>query len=1065
MIDRYQLQSAAARIALERARFGEATVDTVLAVLEEHLAALPHASLESASPGELPGEQRKQVTILFAAIDGLTRLKDAARNTERLKQIDLLWRRLDETIYYHGGIVDKHMGDVVMGVFGVPLARENDPERAVRCGLALRELAGEMLAFAPESDTGELRDPTKGPVIRIGINTGQVSLGQVGSDAGLTVIGDAVNVASRLKEAAAESGIYISYDTYRLVRNLFRVEPLGEVTVKGRQMPLNVYRVVGSQPRLFFAGNEGVEGVSVPMIGRERELTKLRHTLEEAAQAGRGGLITIVGEAGVGKSRLIREFHRRLGEYPFKPTVFQGRTDQRLTQVPYSLLRDLLVRHFGIEENDRAATIEEKIVERMAATLPAAGRRVTRNEDLRGRAAAIGRLAGLGLPATIQVTNPRRGSAGREQAIAVLLEYLEAVAHRSAATLFFLEDIHWADEDSLALLERVAGIAAGAPLLIIGLARPTLFEWRPGWPGECAAPTTTLPLLPLSEADSRELVYTILRKLPQIPAALSDLIVQSAAGNPFYVEELVRVLIEDGIIVPSETTWQVRPRALTRLRVPATLTGVLQARLDRLPEAERVTLQQAAVLGDDFWAGAVLQMNKVARFPLDEGQVEEALNALERRDMIFRAEKPALPNSRAYLFKHAVLREVAYESVLLRDRAAYHLQAARWLEAQRSDRTAEYAAPIAQHYELAGRAAEAARLYEIAAGRANEEFKIGQAIGYYRKVLELLRTMPQYLDTRLTVLDRLGRLLLQRGRLVEALDAYRMMHDGAELDGNLAVQARAENACAAVFLELGDNHQVRLATARAEQLARLSGTDIELVWAYLRQAEVAGRMDDSIAAVDAASKALERGRALDAPRETARALAFLIAHCPVTGETEEAARAHDELLALVEGLINRGRLEDAADALVSLGRARLGAGLHAEAQVLFEQALAHLQRAGDRRAAADTLRWLGMAVCRMGRSDLAIGHLEEAEALAEATGSRYMRLGCRLAMGEALLAQGRYDAAEATLRQVIAAVENRARLGSWAESQHAYALLVEVLNRQGRRDEARLVGQRQRAGA
>jgi len=1064
MIDRYQLQTAATRIALERARFGEATVDTVLAVLEEHLAALPGAPDSSGAQGELPGEQRKQVTILFAAIDGLTRLKDVARNTERLKQIDLLWRRLDETIYYHGGIVDKHMGDVVMGVFGVPLSRENDPERAVRCGLALRELAGEMLAFAPESDTGELRDPTKGPVIRIGINTGQVSLGQVGSDAGLTVIGDAVNVASRLKEAAAESGIYISYDTYRLVRNLFRVEPLGEVTVKGRQMPLNVYRVVGSQPRLFFAGNEGVEGVSVPMIGREREMATLRQTLEQAAQAGRGGLITIVGEAGVGKSRLIREFYRRLGEYPFKPTVFQGRTDQRLTQVPYSLLRDLLIRHFGIEESDRAATIEEKIVERLAAALPA-GHRATRGDGLRGRAVAIGRLAGLGLPATIQVTNPRRGSAGREQAIAVLLEYLEAVAHRSAATLFFLEDIHWADEDSLALLERVAGIAAGAPLLIIGLARPTLFEWRPGWPGECAAPTTTLPLLPLSEADSRELVFSILRKLPQIPAALSDLIVQSAAGNPFYVEELVRVLIEDGVIVPSETTWQVRPRALTRLRVPATLTGVLQARLDRLPEAERVTLQQAAVLGDDFWAGAVLQMNKVARFPLEEAQVEEALDALERRDMIFRAEKPALPSSRAYLFKHAVLREVAYESVLLRDRAAYHLQAARWLEAQRSDRTAEYAAPIAQHYELAGRAAEAARLYEIAAGRANEEFKIGQAIGYYRKVLELLRTMPQYLDTRLTVLDRLGRLLLQRGRLVEALDAYRMMHDGAELDGNLAVQARAENACAAVFLELGDNHQVMSSTARAEQLARLSGTDIELVWAYLRQAEVTGRMGDSIAAVTAVRKALDRSRALDAPRETARALAFLIAHCPSTGETEEATRAHEELLALVEGLINRGRLEDAADALVSLGRARLGAGLYAEAKALFEQALAHLQRAGDRRAAADTLRWLGVAVCRVGRSDLAIGHLEEAEALAEATGSRYTRLGCRLAMGEALLAQGRYDAAEATLRQVIAAVENRARLGSWAESRHAYELLVEVLNRQGRRDEARLVGQRQRGGA
>lgn len=1057
MFDRNRLETAAARLALERARFGEATVATALAVLEERLAALPSAPAEPDDPEQAPGEQRKQVTILFAAIDGLTDLTDAARNTERLKQIDLLWRRLDETIYYHGGIVDKHMGDVVMGVFGVPLARENDPERAVRCGLALRELAGEMLAFAPEPDTGDLRDPAKGPVIRIGINTGQVSLGRVGSDAGLTVIGDAVNVASRLKEAAAEGGIYISYETHRLVRNLFRVEPLGEVSVKGRQVPLNVYRVVGSQPRLFFPGNEGVEGVDVPMIGRGREMSALRQALEETAQAGRGGIITIVGEAGVGKSRLVREFHRRLGDYPFKPTIFQGRTDQRLTRVPYSLLRDLLIRHFGIEESDRAATIEKKIVDSLAAALPAA--RANRSDGLRARAMSIDRLVGLGLPAAVPATAARGQSADREQAIAVLLKYLEAVAHRSAASLFFLEDIHWADEDSLALLERIAALAAGAPLLMIGLARPTLYEWRPGWPGECGAPATTLPLLPLSEADSRELVFSILRKLPQIPATLSDLIVQSAAGNPFYVEELVRVLIEDGVIVPSETTWQVRPRALTRLRVPATLTGVLQARLDRLPESERVTLQQAAVLGDDFWADAVQQMNKAARFPLDATQVDSALEALERRDMIFRAATPAFPGGRAYLFKHAVLREVAYESVLLRDRAAYHLQAARWLEAQSGDRMAGYAAPIAQHYELAGRAAEAARLYEVAAARAGEESKIGQAIGYYRKVLELLRPMPQYLDTRLMVLDRLGRSLLQRGRLVEALDAYRMMHDEAELDGNLSVQARAENARAAVFLELGDNDQAAAATSRAEQLARLSGTDIELVWACLRRAESAGRMGDAETAVAAAGKALERSRALDAPRETGRALAWLAAYCPAANCPEEAERAREELTALVEALAGRDRPEDAADVLVSLGRARLDAGLHGEARTLFERALPLQRRAGDRRAAADTLRLLGTAVCRMGEPEAAIGHLEEAAGLAEATGSRYTRLGCRLALGEAFLARGQYAAAEATLRQVIAAVEDRGRLGSWVESKHAYELLVEVLNRQGRRDEARLFRQ------
>ena len=233
MLTRDQLHDALSQFAAQRARFGDAT-ETVVRVLEERLAALPVETTVVVAPRP-KNEQRKQVTVLFAAIDGFTRLAGATHNTERLRQIDLLWRQLDETIFAHGGIVDKHMGDVVMGIFGVPAARENDPERAVRCAFALRELAGEALAAL----VGVSGRAEKGPelVMRIGINTGPVSLGQVGSDDGQTAIGDTVNVASRLKEATDEGGVYISQDTYRLVRHLFRVEPLGAT------MPYGLLRV------------------------------------------------------------------------------------------------------------------------------------------------------------------------------------------------------------------------------------------------------------------------------------------------------------------------------------------------------------------------------------------------------------------------------------------------------------------------------------------------------------------------------------------------------------------------------------------------------------------------------------------------------------------------------------------------------------------------------------------------------------------------------------------------------------------------------------------------------
>lgn len=1051
MLDRSQIQEAMAILAAERARLGEAAVATTLSVLQERLRSAPPAGADTDIAEA--GEQRKQVTILFAAIDGLTRLTDTP-NTERLRQIDLLWRRLDEIIYSHGGIVDKHMGDVVMGIFGAPLARENDPERAVQCGLALQEAIAELLAFDPERfmDGGQ----TAPPIIRVGINTGQVSLGRVGSDTGQTVIGDAVNVASRLKDATGETGIYISHDTYRLVRHSFLVAPLGEVVVKGRQTPVIVYRVLGPQPRLFFSGSEGVEGVVVPMIGRETEMAALREALEQTAQTGRGRLITIVGDAGVGKSRLLREFHRRLAEFPLKPALFQGRAEQRLTQVPYGLARDLLIRHFGVTESDRAAVIEERIIDSLAALLPS-GRRSTRSAGLRERARAIGRLTGLGLP-----LSPLHGLSGpeestlRERAIDTLVDYFRAVIQRSAATLFFLEDIHWADEDSLGLMERVAALAADGPSLMICLARPMLFERR-AWPGVNAGLADTLELSPLNEADSRELVFTILRKLPQIPPALSDLIVQSAAGNPFYVEELVRVLIEDGIIIPTDTAWHVRPRELTRLRVPATLTGVLQARLDRLPEIERVTLQQAAVIGDDFWVEAVQQMNAVARFPLTETQVAAALEALERRDMIYRASTATVPGGRAYVFKHAVLREVAYESVLLRDRSVYHLQAARWLEAQSGDRAAEYAAPIAQHYEAAGRAADAARQFEIAAARAAEQFKIGQAIAYYRKVLELLKAQPQHLDTRLAVLNRLGRALQQEGRLIEALDTYGAMHDSAQLDGNLPAQARAENARSAVLLELSDGAQAAAAASRAEELARLGGAEVEMARALLLQSEAAGLLGDWGAAVRLARQALERSRTLDAPRETAYGLVLLATQSLAGGNVAEGQAILTELAALGEELAERNRTGDATYLMARRGELALQLGQHDEARAALQQALAGQRAAGDQSGAAETLRLLGLAACRRGEAAAAGDYLEEAASLAESTGSRYLRLRCRLAMGEALLAQGQYTAAEATLRQVIAAAEDARLLGRWRDLPHAVRLLVEVLQGQGRHDEAALL--------
>ena len=1052
-LNRSQLQEAIARISAQDALFSEATVATILEILQDRLTSLEE--VDGSGGAATPAiEQRKQVTILFAAIDGFTRLPGTARNTARLQQIDILWQRLDEAILDHGGLVDKHMGDVIMGIFGAPVAREDDPERAVRCAMTLRELIEEFLAEqSSRPNAGDSR--SRGAGIRIGINTGQVILGSMGSDLRPTAIGDSVNVASRLREAAEEPGIYISQDTYRLIRGLFRVEPLGEVSIKGRQMPVTAHRVLGELPRLFFPVTEGVGGIPVPMIGREKEMTALKSLLVGAARDGRGGVITLVGDAGVGKSRLVREFHRQLDEFPFKLFVLQARTDQRLAGVPFSLMRDLLTRCFNIEDGDDANRIEEKIMNGLRISLENDGSTGQRSH-LRERARAIGLLVGLDLPSRHPEPWERGGvGAIRERAIEAILEFLDAAIHNAPATVMVLEDIHWADEDSLALLERMAAGAADRPLLMLCLTRPTFLERRPRWPGEEPVGALSLPVRPLDDRGSRDLVLSILRRLPDSPPSLVDLIIRSAAGNPYYVEELVRVLIEDGIIVTGQDDWYFRPRELIRMRVPATLTGVLQARLDRLPEPERAILQQAAVIGDEFWTGAVQSLNQAARFPFPEEQIIQTLNSLEQRDMIVRSASAASVGSGSYLFRHTLLREVAYESVLLRDRPGYHLQAARWLESQRSDRSEDYAAPVARHYEQAGRPAEAARMFMQAATRATDQFKLPAAIDFYRRALDLLRSLPQHLDEQLEALERLGRLLWRRGRLIEARDVYRELHDSAGLDGNLLIQARAGNELATVALEMGDAQQAMVEATGAEQSARLTGADIEQIDALILQAKAAGQSGARKSAAEAAHRALELASSLYAPRRFAHASSLTTQYADDTAKRNSALR---EMRLLAEALAGQGQAEDAAYAFGRLGEGLLALGRPGDAREALAHALVAQHDGGDRGELVELLRLDGLAACRLGDAGVALSLLEKAESLADESGDRYLRLACRLAAGEVLLARGELAAAEATLRQVITAAENRQRLGNWAQLISARALLVEALNRQGRTDEARLAG-------
>ena len=752
-----QVKQAIAELETQRSILGDPTVEAAVIPLHQKLAELEaQAETPPEEPAGIPTRQRKLATILFMDVVGSTAMTHDLDPEDQMGLVDPLISRLAEKIGEFGGHVTRYTGDGFKAVFGLPFARENDPEQAICAGLAVQAEATEIAAEL-ESERN-----IQGFQVRVGISTGLVFAGgeTEGED---TIKGNPVNLAARLQSAVPPGGLLISHDTYRHVRGVFNVDSLEPITAKGFPEPVPVYLVRELKPRAFRVQTRGVEGVETRMVGRETELKYLQDALLTAIEESEGQVVTISGEAGVGKSRLLYEFQNWIELLPPSHRVrfFQGRGWQESQGLPYSLLRDLFAFRFQISDDDTGGMACNKIEIGFGEVFGT-------ESDGMMRAHILGQLLGFDFSGSLHLKGVLNDPEQlRNRGEMYLVQFFRQLL-KETPVVIFLEDIHWGDDSSLNVVNKLAEFPLQLPFLILCTARSVLFERYPQW-GKDQIFHNQIKLLPLSEVESQSLLVEILKFVEEIPTNIQELVISKAEGNPLYMEELIKLLIEDNVIIPEEEIWRIKLTNQKQVDVPSTLAGVLQARLDSLPIHERKVLQKASVVGRIFWDHVVTYMQVEGGDGDDPQLIHKALTSLRNRELVYRHKESAFTGAVEYLFKHDLFREVTYESVLKGLRIPYHRMIADWLITNSGDRVGEYSGLIAQHLLLAKEIDQACEYFLQAGESALASFANGEAEGYYRKALELSPPVQPLA----VLLSGLGEALFRQGESEESEATWR----------------------------------------------------------------------------------------------------------------------------------------------------------------------------------------------------------------------------------------------------------------------------------------------------
>lgn len=834
----------------------------------------PQPPTPAAPPGptEAPPPERKLVSVLFGDLVGSTELGESEDPERTRMLLDRFYNAMAAEIEAAGGTLEKFVGDAVMAVFGAPAAQEDHAERALHTALSMQRRLDEVFGAA-------LR-------LHVGVNTGEVVVGPARTG-GSFVTGDAVNVAARLQHAAAPGEILVGERTVAAVGGAFEFGRPATVEAKGKRGGVSCRRL---ERALSLARPRGVGGLQPVFVGRENEVDLLRATYRHAVREAEPHLVTIMGDAGVGKTSLAHELWSWLAAQSPKPLVRTGRCLSYGRGITYWPLGEVLKAHLGILESDPEEVVRSRLREREILAL------------------TLGLEAGSDLHPLV----------ARERLHEAWVEFLgELVAKRPVAVL--VEDLHWAEEPLLDLLDRLVRDVAG-PLLLLGTARPELHDRRPDWGGG-RRNVATLWLQPLSGEEAERMLGALLAA--DLPRQMRDIVVERAEGNPFFVEELIAALIDQGVLKRRDGGWAVGS-VPSEFAVPDSVHAALASRIDLLDSAQKAALQAASVIGRVFWSGPVAE--------LLEG-VELDFGVLAQRDFIRRRASSSMAGQREFAFKHALTREVAYSTLPRARRARLHAAVAAWIERVGEGRD-EQAPLLAHHY------AEAVRPEDVDLAWPGEHDEVERLRD---RALTWLRRAAELAAGRYALDEQIG--LLERAVELTQSDAVRV-ELWREI-GHANALRYDEEAFKTAMVKAAD------ACADAEALAEVYS---ELAFQVAIRWQQAGERD----LID---EWAEQALGIAGPFDRTRARALVARAICRPHEAEELAREATTIAARL------GDPELQSYALHIRVDIALGAGDYEEARRLVEERLALLSRIGDPDHRADAY-WAALpAYCGLARFD------------------------------------------------------------------------------------------------